>query len=132
MSGQQIPKTHFQFSAHFSKMEPRLLRERRSFSMLSKVGIPRGISRRWRSDAMMLSASPTGPAGSGISLGTLAFQIAWPFLSRLTSHAIHERPVGGVHLVDEDEPQGEQRRHEERFLFLNSAEDKNFIFPRTW
>lgn len=45
----------------------------------------------------------------------------------LTSHAIDERPVGGVHLVDEDEPQREERRHEERFLSLNSAEGKNNV-----
>lgn len=46
----------------------------------------------------------------------------------LTSRALHERPVGGVHLVDQDEPQGEERRHEERFLSLHRAEEKETLF----
>lgn len=45
---------------HFSKKEARLLLARRAFSMLSKVGVPWGKSRRSCSDAIILSASPEG------------------------------------------------------------------------
>lgn len=34
---------------------------------------------------------------------------------------MHQRPVGGVHLVDQDEPQREERRHEDRPLSLHGA-----------
>lgn len=115
-------------AAHLSKMEPRPLRARRSFSMLSNVGVPRGISRRLRSDAIILSASPEGAQAAKLTHKRLASfgknRRALCGLRRLTPHAMRQRPVGGVHLVDHDETQRKERRHEDRSLFLDSAEEK--------
>lgn len=42
----------------------------------------------------------------------------------LTSHAINERPVGAVHLVDQNEAERDDRSQKERFLSFNGTKKR--------
>lgn len=95
---------------HFSKKEVSVFLARRAFSMLSKVGVPRGKSNRLLSDAMTLSASSAGTTKNTsqrriISLDNIALDcIYWHVkcmfcdakYKKLGNHTDHEKVVWGI------------------------------------
>lgn len=72
----------------------------------------------------MLSASPRGAQAAKFGSVQQKRRRRGARPRGRTSDAMRQRPVGGVRLVHQDEPQGEERRHEGRPLPLHRAGEK--------